>query len=229
MKKSKRAFTLLELLLAVTIFSITVVALYSSFYVGVKVLRRSQSTMGIHQELRLGMEEISLDLHNGLLAPLYIETEVAPVVAIETVEEEEEEIYFFKGDRKSFSFVTLKDIFTEDRKPKRIICNVTYRFGSGEDGGKLIRVVRYSNRGFAPQQEEELISGISSMTVFYSYAGDDEESEPVWLDRWEQEEALPLGVKIKLKLKGAAAVGDLTKTIHIPAGVLGTEEEFLEL
>ena len=89
MKKTKFGFTLLELLLAVTIFSIIAVALYSSFHAGLRILRRAQDVMEFHQDLRLAMGELSLDLRNSLLCPLSeerVETSVTP--ATEEVEEE---------------------------------------------------------------------------------------------------------------------------------------------
>ena len=83
MRKIRAGFTLLELLVAVTIFSIVAVALYSSFYAGIRILRRTQEAIKLHQNLRLVTEELSLDLRNSLLAPLKEETKTAPLSEME--------------------------------------------------------------------------------------------------------------------------------------------------
>ena len=86
MKKNSTAFTLLELLLAVTIFAVIATALYSSFFAGIRIFRRAQVTMEFHQDIRLVTEELAFDLRNSLLCPLHEESPAGEV----TDEEEEE-------------------------------------------------------------------------------------------------------------------------------------------
>ncbi len=214
MKKIRRGFTLLELLIAVVIFSIVAVVLYSSFHTGIRILRRSESAMEFHQDLRLVTEELSLDLRNTLLASLYEEPIETPVEE----EEEERAVYYFIGEAKKFSFVTLKG---------RDICNVTYFLKGGEVGGNLMRITQYQGRGFAtrPDETEALLSGIGDMEVSYSFEGEDEDSPPIWRNEWDQEERVPLGVKINLKLKGLGSLTEFTKTVYISVGALGVMEE----
>lgn len=214
----KEGFTLLELLLAVTIFAIVAIALYSSFYAGVRILRRTEEIMRYHQELRMAMDEISLDLHNTLRT----EVEKESKITLKESEEDEEPIYYFLGDAKSFNFITLKDLY-ENNRLTRQICNVKYSF----KGGKLLRSVRYQSSGFAKgkDEDEELLPGIlEDIEVTYSYEGDDEESPPVWLNYWEQEERIPLGVKIKMRIKGMGHIKNLYKIVYIDVGELGTED-----
>lgn len=217
----KEGFTLLELLLAVTIFAVVAIALYSSFYAGVRILRRTEEIMRYHQELRMAMDEISLDLHNALRTEVEKESEIT----LEGSEEDEEPIYYFLGDAKSFNFITLKDSY-ENNRLTRQICNVKYSFKGGK-GGKLLRSVKYQSTGFAKSkdEDEELLPGIlEDIEVTYSYEGDDEESPPVWLNYWEQEERIPLGVKIKMRIKGMGRIRDLYKIVYIDVGALGTED-----
>lgn len=213
MKRNNPAFTLLELLIAVTIFSIIALSLYSTFYTGMKALRSSQGAMRIHQSLRLVTEELSLDLRNSLLAPLHEELKTA-VIEAAAEEKEEEPLYYFLGDSKRFSFVTMKDCQ---------ICNITYY----ADKGKFMRTIKYQGRGFAApaQGGETLLEDIRNMEVLYSYEAETEDGEPVWLDIWEEEELVPLGVKITLELKGLGSLEKLTKTVYIPVGALGTQGE----
>jgi len=204
-------------LIAVTIFSIIAISLYSAFYAGMKALRRSQDAMKTHQNLRLITEELALDLRNTLLAPLHGESESQALEITQAEAEkvnEEEPVYYFLGDKKSFSFVTMKNCR---------ICSMTYY---AEDG-KLMRVAKYQDRGFlAPAQAGEvLLNGIKDMEVLYSYEAVSEDEEPVWLDTWEEGELVPLGLKITLELKELGSLERLTKTVYIPVGALGAQGE----
>ena len=226
MRKIRSGFTLLELLIAVTIFAIAAVALYSSFYAGIRILRRSEEAMKRHQDLRLVTEEMALDLRNSMLAPIY--EEKRETTSVETEGAEEEIVYFFLGEEKRFSFVTLRDALSTDAKLKRQICNVTYYLKGGSDtGGKLARIIKYQSKGYGAglDEEEILLTGLEDIEVNYSFQGADEDSPPIWLNRWEVEERVPLGVKIKLKLKGLGTLREFTKTVFIPVGLLGSEEE----
>ncbi|MDB4349331.1 prepilin-type N-terminal cleavage/methylation domain-containing protein [Omnitrophica bacterium] len=225
MKENSSGFTLLELLLAVTIFSVVAVALYSSFHAGIRILRRSEDVMKYHQDLRLVTDELSLDLRNALLAEIHGETEKG--IAEETeAEEEEEPVYFFLGDGKSFTFVTLKDAFSE-KGSRRQVCNIKYYFQGGETS-RFMRSISYQSKGFATNQDEDealLADVIDDIEVTYSYEGEDEDSPPIWLNYWEQEEKIPLGVKVKFKLKGLGRVREFTKTVFIDTGALGVQDE----
>jgi len=217
------AFTLLELLLAVTIFSIVALTLYGTFYSGVRILRSSEKLMRRHQDLRLVTDQLALDLRNTLLARLADRLD-APASTEDG--EEEESIYFFKGDVRSFNFITQKSLFSETGKNLQNVCDVTYYF-EAKDGGALMRKVRYQSQGFKaqPGADERLLGDIEDVEVLYSYQGEGEEDEPVWFNFWELEEMVPLGVKLRLRLKGLGRTRLFTKTIFIPVGRLGSTEE----
>ena len=211
-KKSRDAFTLLELLLAITIFSIIATALYSSFYSGLKILKRSEEAMKLHQDLRFVTEELSLELRNALITPLQTEENAL------TQELEEEKVYYFRGDRKGFRFVSLKN---------EGVCELGYRF-KGDQANTFLRTARFQSHGFTsqPERDEELLVGIlEDVEVLYSYEGQDEDAPIVWLDIWEIEEMLPLGIKVRLRLKGLGDHSELTKTVYLPVGELGKQGE----
>ena len=226
MKKIK-GFTLLEMLIAITIFSIIAVSLYSCFHAGTKVLKKVQNIMQFNQDLRIALETISLDLRNSLLAPFATEKEEEEKTPLEELELsgpriEEEPVYYFYGEEKLFSFVSLKDNITPYGKFERKIYNITYYLKN--DGTAIMRSANYNPAGKSDAEDEELLKGIENIEFLYSYQGDDEESEPVWKSYWDQEESVPLGVKIKLKLKAQAGIQNLTKTVLIPVGKLGIDE-----
>ncbi len=211
--------------MAVTIFAIIATVLYSSFHAGIKILRRSEEVMKHHQDLRIVVDEVSLDLNNCLLAGLHDALSKETLISKELSESEEEPIRFFIGERKSFTFVTLKDTFT-DKGIRRGVCNVTYSLKGGESG-KFVRSIKYQSTGFVTDEskEETLLTGVDDIEVTYSYAPEHEEDPPIWLDYWQQEEKVPLGVKLKLKLKGLGRMQKFTKTVYIDVGSLGLIEE----
>lgn len=222
MKKNRSAFTLLELLIAVAIFSIIATVLYSSFSGGIRILRRTQALLGAHQDLRFAMTELSLDLHNSLLIPL----NEPPQDIVIAEGEKNSPAYYFTGKNDSFTFVTLKDSLTSDGRQARQICNVTY-YLDGAQQKTLMRIVKYQGKGFAavPGGEEALLGNIDRAEILYSYESNDEDSPPEWLNFWEEEKKVPLGVKLKLRLNSMGKLRDFTKTVLIPVGALGMQGE----
>lgn len=219
--KSREGFTLLELLLAVTIFSVIAVALIATFNAGIKILRRSEESMRQHQDLRYALDEVALDLRNALLAEL-------PQAEAETeeIEGEEEEVYYFSGSSTGFDFMTLKDVYDED-KIKREVCRVRYFLREGAPL-KFVRSVSSASAGYASGADanEELISDIiKSVEVSYAFEPHDEDMPPEWHDNWEMPEAIPAGVKIRFDLKGVGTLQNITKTVFIETGVLGSFKE----
>jgi type II secretion system protein J len=221
MKKNREGFTLLELLIAVSIFSVIAVALYSSFSAGIRIMRRSEAAMEFHQGLRLALSEVSLDLRNSLPAEIHRGAEEG------VPGEEEEPVYYFLGDAKSFRFVTVRDIYERGRL-RREICNVRY-YLSGGGGGTFMRQTTYQGKGYSDgsAREDELAGGVDDIEMLYSYEPEDEDSPPVWLNYWEEEEKIPLGVRISLKIREAGSIGELVKTVYIETGELGVQSERL--
>lgn len=61
-RKTIQAFTLLEIMLAVTIFAVVVTAVMSTFHVGTKSYERSQETLNVVQRARFALEGFGRDL-----------------------------------------------------------------------------------------------------------------------------------------------------------------------
>ncbi|MDO8536216.1 MAG: type II secretion system protein [Candidatus Omnitrophota bacterium] len=79
---SKRAFTLVEVILAITIFSFIAVGISTSFFSGMKLWGRAISTDSWRNDILLGFESVSAELRQGVDIPAI----------------------GYKGDAKSFSF-----------------------------------------------------------------------------------------------------------------------------
>ncbi len=221
--RTKRGFSLLELLLAVTIFSIIAVVLIASFTAGIRIMRRSEEAMRRHQSLRLAMDEISLDLRNALLAPL-------PAAERQTVAETEggqEPVYYFTGTRDGFEFVTLKERYEEGGSVIEV-CRAEYYFDEGNPAALMRSIMPLSSGPAAggTNEDEILLSGIiKGMEVTYCYEPLDEDGPPEWYDYWEMEEAIPAGVKIDFDLVGLGPLSQFKKTVLTEVGVLGSLED----
>ena len=66
MRKINSAFTLIELLLGLSIFSVVSLCLYASFSTGIHLSRRSEKNNKIYREIRWALEQMSLDLENAV-------------------------------------------------------------------------------------------------------------------------------------------------------------------
>ena len=66
MNNSRRAFTLIELLLALSIFSMIALCVYGTFWAGVKLNQKSGGEAAAYHQARLAMDLLSVDLENAV-------------------------------------------------------------------------------------------------------------------------------------------------------------------
>ncbi len=64
MKTNKKAFTLIEILLAITLMSLIFVGVYSAFWGGISLSKRSEDNSELFREIRWGVDLMSGDLEN---------------------------------------------------------------------------------------------------------------------------------------------------------------------
>jgi prepilin-type N-terminal cleavage/methylation domain-containing protein len=65
MKNLHRAFSLIELLLALSIFSMVALCVYGTFWAGVKINQRAEGENGAYRQIRLALDLMSVDLENA--------------------------------------------------------------------------------------------------------------------------------------------------------------------
>ncbi|GEM_PF-538121 len=66
MKNLRRAFSLIELLLALSIFSAIALCVYGTFWAGVKLNQRSNGESAVYQQMRLALDLMSSELERAL-------------------------------------------------------------------------------------------------------------------------------------------------------------------
>lgn len=213
------AFTLVELLISVSIFAIIGVVLYSSYRGGVVTWRRINSETALQQKLRYALDRISGDLRN--------------MVFLSNLP--------FEGGADKIKFVSLGESAANQGID---IARVSYYLSFDEEeatGGAIVRkeetiknalslevaeenLARKEIRETEPQKEQNLLYGVSELKfnylAVYEESGEDEEKEYEWLDSWEEKEALPMGIKIEFTMTNPEdnSTISLSKRVYIPAG-----------
>lgn len=208
-RKKKAGFTFIELIIAVTIFSIVAVSIYSVFRIGVKLWYRTSPIIQSNQSFRLFFNTISMDLKNSVP---YIKGNVKEKVN-------------FEGQKQKISFIALVGTSGQGVLPHAELARIVYYFdrnkktvrravatkseGLSEDYAKatdILEDVEYKDFGF------EYCYKITHSPTEYDYE---------WKDEWEDKERdngkIPRGVRIK--------TGEYSKTIFIPTGTLGGDED----
>ncbi len=243
MRKEKHllnsGFTLVELLIALTIFSVISLGLYSTFSSGISVWRRSEDANRIYQEARLALEQMA--------------REIKSVVAYD-FSDKYPEIKAFEGDENKFSFLIaansgLKRVSFVLKEPgqihisetkvnyqKEMPSSIIARF-QGEEV-RLMNLVKQeislaeSLGSQEPKSEDE--STLTALVVpgglSFNYANvglREGETDISWENSWKQNNIFPAGVKINLMLanpKKPNEVVSFSKTVFIPSGTIFLSE-----
>jgi len=192
MKKINKAVTLIELLIASSIFAIVMVTIYSAFHTGLFGYRDIEENIDIYQTARIILERLNLDLRNSFA---YSQDETK-----------------FSGNNHEISFLTLAENFSEDK----LILN--YAFVSYKLEGKdLLRLFRRNQEALNDSAEiepQELSSNVEDL--IFSYGFIESGSEGIkWKDSWEDKKAFPVAVKAKLIITGKKKE-EFERTIYFP-------------
>ena len=186
MRGGSRGFTLLELLISMTILSLITLLVFGAFRVGIRAWERGERDIDAHQR-----ERIVLDLITRQIASIPVDT----VQGLEA--------FAMKGDQKSLAFVS--DIHLVPANTFGMVY-VIYRVEEGEDDGEILSL---SERNVVLMVEDpdmdsdELFTElIGSTEIAFAYLKRSEgEEAPEWQETWdpESETGFPLAVRVTLK------------------------------
>lgn len=209
--KTKTGFTFIELLIAISIFAVVAIALYSTLFAGISVWKRSSEGGDVYQDVRLTFNDITKDLRNIV----YMYTK------------DEESIFSFFGMIDEIVFVTLEGSFFEEDISRKELVKVAYRFD--EDADELIRIKADKSLGFDVEKAEKeiLLNGVEEFKLEYCYDSGDDDDPYLWKEEWEDEDLrIPRGVRVTfhIETENKKEPLEFTKTIFIPTGILGEEE-----
>lgn len=209
--KNSFSFTLIELLIALSIFAVVAIALYSTFSAGIAVWRRSSEGRDAYQNVKFIFDDITKDLKNALY-----------------LGKNEESMYAFSGASSEIIFMTLEDTSSEEEGPQKEIVKLAYKY-DGEQS-ELIRLRADISTGFDIKRGEKeiLFKNIEEFKFEYCYDSGDEDNPYLWKDEWENEDIrIPRGVRITVLTKVGKTekkTSKFIKTVFIPTGILGEKE-----
>ncbi|MDP8266518.1 MAG: type II secretion system protein [Candidatus Aceula meridiana] len=235
LKENLKAFTLIEILIALGIFSVVILSLYSSFWAGMKINKRAHQNDNIYRQIALGLEEMAHELEQA---------------ASYDFSQSQEDAGAFYGTAGEISFLLptaegLKHIryyleAEEETSIHRIIVGESYQKNvsftlTNQSSPSRYALIREENSfvdamGDSFSSDPEVVTlGIAEEGLQFSYAFLKQEGdgvEIVWKDVWD-ENYIPAGVKLKVSFLNAEnknGFQEIEKNIYIPTGFWGEDE-----
>ncbi len=208
----EQGFTLLELLLALSLMAVLITLIFSAFHMGSRAWEKGEKLMGDQQILRV--------------VPELIRRQLASFSTPDIIEEDGQWIYL-RGDSKSLDFFSSSSLYPESEAG---IVYVQYRVQEDGDEREKIsfyeRDVNYLDVTKISEIDEgsylDLWSGYTSMAFSFKMAvgSDDEGGE--WSSSWKpaESEGLPSAIKITFKKEKSGS----DKVVIIPI-LLGEGEK----
>jgi hypothetical protein len=203
--KKKLSLTLIELLIATSIFSVIILSIYSAFQMGILSYRRIDSAFQVYQMARITLNRMELDLKNSFAYA--------------------KEDSKFKGSDKAIDFFSLIDSYSRGGESLGLF-RIKYEWAidalkrscyKGEDALKKDTEAEAQESSF----------DIKDISFKFAYHTEDPDRPYDWQTVWpkdnSQKNTLPLAIKIKLSLiekdsrqKQPEKVIEFDKTIYLP-------------
>ena len=180
-RKQQRGFTLLELLISITLLTLIVVILGGAMRIGFRAIDAGEKRMDALERFRTSFGILTAQLQSA--APL-------------TYEEDGEKRHYLKGDGKSLQFATNRSIWGEDRG----CVIVSYRLEAGE-GGRLALYASERPVGMEGAQEVRLFDDLKSLTFAY-FAREAAEEKGEWTEEWSDDTRYPEQVQVRFARGG---------------------------
>jgi general secretion pathway protein J len=191
MLKNRQAFTLLELIISMTIIAIILVIIFGAFRIGIRAWEKGEKDIDKQQRYRIVLDLIQ----RQLTSITYKKTKI-----------DEEDKLLLKGDAKSFEFTSHISLKPEN---KFGIVYVKYMVVEGEKAKE--RLIAYEKNmvlfdkdfnfnDIDPQDYFELIPAAHGISFEYLKPPEEGlEEEAKWQEKWDQEDEqglLPLALKL---------------------------------
>jgi prepilin-type N-terminal cleavage/methylation domain-containing protein len=212
-----KGFTFIEMIVAVTIFSIIAVSVYSVFRAGVRLWHGTNPLIQANQSTRYFFNTISKDLKNSV--PYN-----AVSSGVKTFGSSDKESVNFEGERQKISFMTLVDVSTAEGPPHAELARVVYSFDRSSRTVKRAVATKSEGLGEDSARSVDILKDIDDKDFGFGYCykvvSSPTEYKYEWKDEWSDEDAdkgkIPRGLKVK--------AGSHSKTIFIPTGRLGGKD-----
>ena len=176
---SRAGFTLLELLISISILGLMIIILMGVLRLGVRSVESGEKKIAASERIRIALNMIDAQIRSAF--PL-------------TREVNGENKFYFKGERTSLELTTHYSIWEGEIG----YCLVSYRLVEGERNKWAL----WASEGKAGQEikrEIKLLDGLDNLSFEYFYK-DPTESQGKWVEQWTEEKFLP--EKIRLQATG---------------------------
>lgn len=196
-KKGSFGFTLLELLVSLTILAIVASLIFGSLKVGIGAWEKGERDIDATQRLRAVAELIKAQM-----ASAYLEKRVKLTDGVE---------FYVRGDKGTLEFCSVVPILP---KSKGRPVYVKYRVERDEDMGEERLFLReWDLTFFGPkelQEEEEgdltedtLLIGSAKEISFEYLSPSEADNEQVWVEQWGEEKkfSIPLAIRLCIRLE----------------------------
>ncbi len=193
-RKHPRGFTLVELLIASSIYVVIMMSVYLAFHSGVFGYRKIEETLKVYQEAAKILDQLNSDLRNSF-----------------AFSEDESK---FSGSWQSAGFLTLVDTF-DAGMVRSVYSFVSYQLS----GNTLTRLCRKGKEALNENSlvgPEEMSGEVEELA--FSYAIAPQEGAPLeWRDEWSDPKVLPQAVKIRLVIRNKTRE-EFERTVFLPSG-----------
>ena len=203
-------FTLVELLLAITLMSILLGLTYSGLRAATRASQRGELLLAAGGELRASHQFIRRQLNQMLPLPYAV------------TEDAEEFRIVFEGDAKHIQYVAPMPGYLGAGGPQVQLIEIV----NADDGELLIQFSHALLQGFEESRLMDrdpviLLEGVSS--AGFEFLTEDEEGELIgWTTSWDQQNTLPIAVRLDLEFTGELNMQwpDLAAGVRVDASAL---------
>ena len=175
--RNERGFTLLELLISMTLFLLIIVILGGALHLSFRSIGAAEKRMDALERYRTSFGIVTAQLQSS--APL-------------TYDEEGTRKYYLKGDSTNLQFATNHSI----RGGERGCVIVSYRLEPGDDG-KLSLYVSERAAGMEAEQEVKLFDDLKALSFAY-FGREATEEDGKWTEEWSDDTRYPEQLKVSL-------------------------------
>ena len=203
-------FTLVELLLAITLMSILLGLTYTGLRAATRSSQRGELLLAAGGELRASHQFIRRQLNQILPLPYAV------------TEDAEEFRIVFEGDEKHIQYVAPMPGYLGAGGPQVQLIEIV----NADDGELLIQFSHALLQGFEESRLNDrdpviLLEGVSS--AGFEFLTEDEEGELIgWTTSWDQQNTLPIAVRLDLEFTGELNMQwpDLAAGVRVDASAL---------
>jgi general secretion pathway protein J len=202
--KRNAGFTLLELIISITLVAIIVLIVAGAASLGYRSFSTGERKLNAIERLRASLIIIDAQIQSGV--PL-------------TLEDGGVKQYYFVGEQDSLKFSTNHSIWGGQRG--YVIVN--YRVETDNQGKRTLFASEYKI-GMENQKETKLLEGFNEITFDY-FRQDATDEEGEWVTQWADEEMMP--TKIRLNLSRGSTSLAYIMPVRV-GGAIGESDELEE-